>query len=269
MNRLRDLCSIVNTHSTYADVFHIFLKSYFHKTSNIPLYSFSDKFFDFEADFPHESLIYKTNNFRDQYLECLQDIPFDYILTFNDDYFLNGAPNFKALEDSLEILQRNSFGYIRYVRGPNFTNDEVFDCFYRVDATQPYAFSQTLTMWRKSDLTRIFEKVGPSGIARKSKEPQFEVLANQVLCNLGINGLVYYSGEKKVGKSHFECSVIPHIVSAVVDGYWNTSEYRDELKSLELKIGHELSKNRFKNNWLMVIKQHLYECIKRPKHRNS
>ena len=32
---------------------------------------------------------YSADNFRDQYLNCLHKVPYDFELTFNGDYFLN------------------------------------------------------------------------------------------------------------------------------------------------------------------------------------
>ena len=168
---------------------------------------------------------YSDGTFRDQYLECLDKVPFEYVLTFNDDYFLNGHPDLKEMNRCFEVLSNQPYSQIRFVRGPNFGDPTEFRKLYELDLNQPYFFSQTLALWEKEDLIRVYEKTPPSGIARKRKELQAEVLSNQACIELGLKGLIYFDDEEKVGSAHFECKIIPHIVSAVVDGFWNINSF--------------------------------------------
>jgi hypothetical protein len=174
-------------------------------------------------------------------------ISHDYILTFNDDYFVIDNPRYQQISRCIDILEKSNYSHIRLVRGANFSPLSQYEFLYPMNNKQPYFFSQTLSLWKRSDLVRVFETVGPSGIGRKRKEVQFEVLANKACEQLGMTGLVYYEGEKKVGSAHYECNLIPHVVSAIVDGYWNTREYSNELLEIENKFHLQLNPARNKS----------------------
>jgi len=248
LNTDRRYCAVVNTHDTYHDVLSVFLKSYKQHVAGIELFVFSNNKFEGCDDEGVHFFKYTADNFRDQYLQCLQQIPYDYILTFNDDYFLTGTPRYEEISRCVDLLEEGEYSHIRFVRGPNFLTPPRSPNLYPTDNKLPYFFSQTLSLWKRSDLIRVFEAVGPSGIGRKGKELQFEVLANQASEELGLTGLVYYENERKVGSAHYECNLVPHIVSAIVDGYWNTKEYSLELSETEKELGLELNPARYRKS---------------------
>ncbi len=238
-------CAVVNTHASYHDVLSVFLKCYFRYAKGIKLFVFSNESFDdFEAE-GIEFVKYSADNFRDQYLNCLHQVPYEFVLTFNDDYFLTADPKYLEISYCVDILEKSDYSHIRFVRGSNFSPTPKFHHLYPLDNKKPYFFSQTLSIWKRDALLEVFNAVGPSGIARKKREPQFEVLANGVCERLGLSGLVYYENEKKVGSAHYECNLIPHIVSAIVDGYWNTREYAKELSDIERGLGLKLNPGRY------------------------
>lgn len=245
MNFQGRCCAVVNTHSSYHDVLAVFLKSYLRHVTDVDLYVFSNEPFNNFEDAAIRFVRYSSENFRDQYLECLKHIPYEYLLTFNDDYFLTGTPQYSEISRCINVLDGGEYSHIRFVRGSNFSIPQKSLNLYPMDNKQPYFFSQTLSLWRRSDLLKIFETVAPSGIARKKREPQFEVLANSASEQLGLAGLVYYVNEKKVGTAHYECNIVPHIVSAIVDGCWNTKEYSKELRDIETDLGLQLSPCRY------------------------
>lgn len=245
MNVDSRLCAVVNTHESYHDVLSIFLKCYFRYVGNIKLFVFSSKSFDVIEGEDIQFIKYSSGNFRDQYLNCLEQVPYDFILTFNDDYFLTGHPKYSDINYCIDILDRSKYSHVRFVRGSNFSNVPVFPCLYPLDNAEPYFFSQTLSIWKRKDLLEVFNAVGPSGIARKKREPQFEVLANVACERLGLTGLVYYENEKKIGSAHYECKIVPHIVSAIVDGYWNTKEYAKGLNNIERDFSLKLNSKRY------------------------
>lgn len=261
MNIDKRYCAVVNTHASYHDVLGVFLKTYQSHTTDIPLYIFTNTAFGDLTFGPCETLMYSSANFRDQYLECLLQVPCDYVLTFNDDYFLTAPPNYLEISRCVDVLADTKHAQIRFVRGPNFTQRMGTRSLYDMDNSQPYFFSQTLSLWKREELIRIFEKVVPSGIARKGNEVQFELLANNACEMLGHTGLVYYEGEQKIGSSHYECSIIPHIVSAVVNGYWNTREYANELKQIEADHKISLAQERYRKSFVKKVKDFLYENI--------
>jgi len=254
-------CAAVNTHSSYHDVLSVFIKTYQRHATNVPLYIFTNTEIEGATQGDFKSLKYASNNFRDQYLECLVQVPFDYILTFNDDYFLTGPPNYSEISRCVDVLSRTNHAQIRFVRGPNFVLEQENTSLHGMSNRQPYFFSQTLSLWKRDALLKIFERVGPSGIARKGVEVQFEVLANKACEELGQTGLVYYEGEKKVGAAHYECNIVPHVVSAVVDGYWNTKEYAKELRQIESDYRITLAQERYRLTFFSRIRRLMSENI--------
>lgn len=198
---------------------------------------------------------YISTNFRDQYRECLLQVPFDYILTFNDDYFLMDSPKYSEISSCIDILANSKYSQIRFVRGPNFVAPPLLKNLYQMNNMRPYFFSQTLSLWKRIDLIRVFDVVGPSGIGRKGNELQFENLANTACRQLDLSGLVYFQNERKVGSAHYECNIIPHIVSAIVDGYWNTKEYVNELAKIEREFGVQLNPARYRPSLMSYLRK--------------
>jgi len=248
-------CAIVNTHSTYHDVLSVFLKCYRRFVTGIDLFIFSNERFEESGSEGLNLIQYYADNFRDQYLECLKKIPHKYVLTFNDDYFITGTPNYSEILRCIEVLDEYNFSHIRFVRGPNFIPIQNFQNLYSMDNGRPYFFSQTLSIWRTSDLINVFDLVAPSGIGRKGLEPQFEVLANKACKQLSLAGLIYYKDEKKVGAAHYECNIVPHIVSSIVDGRWNMKEYAVDLKMIEKNFGVKLNPDRYPFSFNRFIKK--------------
>lgn len=246
-------CSVVNTHSTYHDVCLIFLASYLRYASEISLFIFSNEAIKLDEAKDIHLIKYFSDNFRDQYLEALLKVPYDYVLTFNDDYFLTGKPEQSEILNCIDILESSEYSHIRFVRGPNFSTNSIYPNLYLLDSNKPFFYSQTLSLWKRTELIRLFEAVEPSGIGRKGRELQFEVLANSACKQLGLSGLIYYKNEKKVGSSHYECAVVPHIVSAIVDGYWNTKEYSTELSTLEKDFSLQLNPIRFRTSFFSKL----------------
>jgi len=250
-------CSVVNTHATYHDVCSIFLASYLKYAAGIKLFVFSNEAIKLDDANGIHLIKYFSDNFRDQYLEALLKVPHDYVLTFNDDYFLTGIPEYTEILECIDILETSAYSHIRFVRGPNFSTNSIYPNLYSLDINKPFFYSQTLSLWKRKELIRLFEAVKPSGIGRKGRELQFEVLANEACKQIGLTGLIYYKNEKKVGAAHYECSVVPHIVSAIVDGHWNTKEYSRELFMLENDLSLKLNPKRFRKSFFSKLGEFL------------
>lgn len=247
-------CAIVNTHSSYHDILDVFLRCYQRYAKGIKLFVFSNECYDGIKSAQAEFIKYSEDNFRDQYLNCLRQIPYEYVLTFNDDYFLIANPGYSEINYCVSILEKSTYSQIRFVRGSNMALEPIFHNLYPLNSSEPYFFSQTLTLWKRASLIKVFEAVAPSGIARKKREPQFEVLANSACEQLGLTGLVYYENEKKVGSAHYECRIFPHIVSAIVDGLWNVKEYAVELRCIERELDLKLNSMRNPNMFKKICR---------------
>lgn len=233
--------AVVNSHSSYHDVLKIFLQTFRKYCPSLKLYIFTDRN-DPDTFLTGETvIIYQGSTFRDQYLFGLKHVYEDIILTLNDDYFLTGIPDWNILSSCVEILQSSEYSQIRLHRGLNISETKIFDNFFQLDPNAEFFFSQTATLWKKDILKNIFENTAPSGIARQRKEVQFESIANQTTRALGLSGLVYFNNEEKRGMYHYDCSILPHVVSAIVDGRWNFLEYENELNDLLLEFDIEFS----------------------------
>ena len=233
--------AVVNSHSSYHDVLKIFLQTFRKYCPSLKLYIFTDRN---EPDtFLSEEtvIIYQGDTFRDQYLFGLKHVSEDIILTLNDDYFITGIPDWNTLSSCVEILQSSEYSQIRLHRGLNFSETKISDNLYQLDPNAEFFFSQTATLWKKDSLKNIFENTAPSGIARQRKVVDFESFANNTTSALGLSGLVYFNNEEKRGMYHYDCSILPHVVSAIVDGRWNFLEYKNELEDLSLEFDIEVS----------------------------
>lgn len=238
---------VVNSHSSYHDVLKIFLKAFRKYCPSLKLYIFTDRN-DRDIFCDNETvIIYQGETFRDQYLFSLNHVNEDIILTLNDDYFIMGEPKWDALCQCVEILKSSEHSQIRLHRGLNFRKIQIHENLYQLDPAGQFFFSQTATLWKKNCLKKIFEQTPPSGIARQGKEVQFETIANLTTRTLGLTGLVYFNNEMKRGRYHYDCSILPHVVSAIVDGRWNFIEYSNELDDISLEFGIDVSV-RGKNN---------------------
>lgn len=253
-----ELAWVVNSHHSYHDVLHIFIALFEIFCPDRKLYILTD---DVEGLGKYKNIkciTYKSDNFRDQYLEAIEKIPEKYLLTFNDDYFISAPPDLLLLDEILGVLKSSNASFIRLVRGPNFGPQTIYRNCYELDISKEYFFSQTLSMWERDRLIDVFRGTRPSGIARKGNEEQFEKLANETCKHFGLKGFVYWNKEAREGNGHYGCSVVPHIVSAVIDGLWNTVEYKAELKALEELLGFNFLESR-----KMTSFQEFYRKFKR------
>lgn len=224
-------CSVVNSHQSYHDVLNVFLLCYRRFLKDIPLYICTNSARGISLNSGEKIIEYQGEVFSNQALYSLLRIDYEIILTFNDDYLVTNYANMNELNRLINLLSKSEYSQIRLVRGPNFSFKEINPHLFELDNTLPYFFSQTLTLWKRHDLIKIYENTPISGIARKKSELQFELLANKTCKNFNIKGLVYYAGSKKKG-FHYRCEVIPHLESAVVDGFWNICDYKMELRKI-------------------------------------
>jgi len=254
---------VVNSHSTYHDVLEIFLATFHEYCPHLKLYIFTD-YLDTKLFRNWENIvIYKGKTFRDQYLFCLKQIEEDTILTLNDDYFITSPPKSASVSYLVEKLKQSNYSQIRLHRGPNFGRKIDGKNLYNLDVNSSFFYSQTATLWKTKDLIKLYEGTAPSGIARKGNEQQFEVLANETAKELRLEGLVFFDGEKKRGRYHFDCSIFPYMASAIVDGKWNFLEYSSELKETERKFGCNLSLRHSNRTFYSCFLEPFYAYAKR------
>ena len=233
------LALIVNTHSSYSDVWPMFfsqLYTYWDPT-RWPVYVFSDtpKIDGVVVDvFKPTILVYNNDiSYREQYFECLRQVKEPFVITVSEDYIIYGPIDFIALQRYTNVLgsmkELSFIGLSRGVDDPGSSVAENADLFHRPEnGTQVY--SQTATIWRTRDLLKIYE-IGPDHHIA-DRYPAFEDSANEICKKMGIKGLLAYRGERKRGMVHYDNSVFPYIATALVKGKWNIREYQNELGPL-------------------------------------
>jgi len=227
-----NFCIVVNTFSSYSDIWEMFFKQLEKHFPNQKVYVFSDE--DNKLFEKYNVVIYdKDLDFRTQYYECLKSVGEKYCLNMNDDYIMYYDVNVGVIHKLLDYLEKNlDISFIRVAKGYNNTEKMADKDLYFLDLNFPFFYSQTVSIWRTETLLKIHELSPKSSIARKDNLPQLEVVANEICKSLKLNGLYHYDKEPKRGSSHYDSYIFPYIASALVSGKWNFSEYNKELLPL-------------------------------------
>lgn len=228
-----NLAIIVNTHSSYSDIWPMFFGELEKFFPDQKVYIFSDVDLT-GTNTKYVSVKYDpTLDFRSQYLSCLSSIQEPYCLTLNDDYVLTGEANKLELSAMLEIMGLDKLiTQIRVAKGFNGTDKQYGTKYFYLDLNQDFFYTQSVAIW-KTDILEAIHWLSPnSSIARKDNLPQLEVEANKVCQSMNLRGLYYFDNELKRGMYHYDSSIFPHIASALVGGKWNFREYPTQLLSL-------------------------------------
>lgn len=140
------------------------------------------------------------------------------------------------LDDYINIMNNDkSISFIRLIKsGINDDSNRYNDNLFYIDRNSHYFYSTQATIWRKSELLRLFKE-------SKSISIRDEVRNSYFLMANGSIGLCAYLTGKKVG-GHFNSYSYPYIATAIVQGKWNTLEYNDELSKLFQK--YSIDKNK-------------------------
>jgi len=192
-------------------------------------YVFSNK----PCDKGFKDIIYSDSvSFTEQYTHGLQQVSEDYVLTLNEDYILYdsilGSSFFSRL---LDKMKQHELDFVRLQKGESYGTRSVpgeVSLFY-VDNSSPDLYSQTPTIWNKDKLLKVHTEGPKLGIGEDNPEKMFEPNASNICRTLGIKGCYVYNGEPKRGTAHYDSLILPCILSALVKGKWNISEYSDEL----------------------------------------
>ena len=235
---MRDVCLVINTFSKYSDVWQMFFDSLDKHFPDIKRYVFVDQG---EPDKKSTTIHYKKEDlFRTQFISCIEKVPEKYCIFISEDYVLYDDVRTDLLERYRGVLDENkNLSFIKLVKGMDFGEPRYknHDDLYQMSNVFPYFYSQSASLWRTRDLEKIFKNTKDSHIAGQDMSQQLEILANDTCQMLDIQGLYCYNGERKIGISHHDNIVFPHIATALVKGKWNLSEYGDKLRPLLEKYG--------------------------------
>lgn len=241
---MKNLCIIVNTHSSQKDVWPMFFGQLEKHCPKIKTYIFTDEGTGVPEGY--ETVIYNKNEmFRTQYLECLKKVSEEFLIYLNEDYVLYDDVNFEKIKEYIQVLENDpEISCIRFTRAGNITDKKLKEDLFYLSHDKSNFFSQTAGIWRRKILQKIHELGPDTHIASGGDQyGHFEVDANEVCKNLNLKGLIAYNNEpKRLGASHYDSSVFPYVATALVRGRWNLREYTNELFPLLSKYGIDFSK---------------------------
>ena len=231
---LQEIPIVVNTTSKNSDVWKMFysqIKKHFPQHAEI--YTFSDVP---NNEFIGQTFLYDKNlKFRSQFLSCIKKVPEDYCIFISEDYVLYDNVNINKIEFLQNILREDdTISFIKLFKGADFQEPlyKGIENLFELSLSNPYFFSQSATLWRTRDLEKIFENGPDLHIAGEGLNDHFELGAQETCRKLNLKGLYYYNNEPKRGIHHHDCSIFPHVATALVKGKWNLSEYYKELMPL-------------------------------------
>jgi hypothetical protein len=243
LEKMDNVALVVNTHSSYSDLWNMFFDKKNHYFPNIKTYVFSDSGeFDENCTVVHYD---KDKNFRSQFLSCIGAVKEDYCIFISEDYILCDYPNEELLNRYMGVLEEHKYlSFVRLLKGASFgePNFKGHKDLFELSNVLPYFYSQSAALWKTKHLEAIFAKGPDLHIAGTNEDQQFEIAANKVCQHLDMRGLYSYHGEPKRGIYHHDSVVFPHIATAIIKGKWNLSEYPKELTPLleEYNINPEL-----------------------------
>jgi len=229
-----DICIAVNTTSKNSDLWKMFyVQLQKHFPQRISIYTFNDSPSD---EFIGTSFLYDKNlKFRSQFLSCIKKVKEDYCIFVSEDYILYDGVDIDGIEYLQDVLREDEgLSFIRLFKGMDFSEPcyKNSDNLFKLSNSNPYFYSQSATVWRTRDLEKIFENGPDLHIGGERPNDHFELGANETCKKLNLRGLYYYNHEPKRGIYHHDCSIFPHVATALVKGKWNLTEYYHELMPL-------------------------------------
>ena len=252
--RINNLAIVVNTHSSMKDIWEMFtgeLNFYFPKQK---VYFFSDQ--NSKLFLNHKKIIYNSNDdFTSQYYNCLSKVTEPYVITLNEDYILYDFVKNNFIKKYISILKyNNNLSFIRFHKGPNYTNIKYQDYLYFLDSSKRHLYSQTATLWKRNHLLELYKAAPRSYIGKKNRKNK-NILCTEdeidKICRIKkLKGLYSFHNEKKIGHSNYDSYTFPYLQSVIVKGQWNYKEYKQKLKILMKKYKINESKRKiFLNNY--------------------
>ena len=252
---LKNLCFVVNTHSSMKDIWplcSIFLNKYI---PNSKIYIFSNINSQYFKNF--KTIIYNQNlDFTSQYLNCLKKVNESFCITLNDDYFLSGKVDFKKIGKLISILKENKkISFIRLFKcdTPNYSNIMIDKNLFIINPNMKNIYSQSATLWNLNHLKNLYAQSPKGFIGKKGKLNKFQNKYNlctedevdKIALKKNILGLYTYYGERKRGYSFYESKILPHLNSVIIGGEWNFIEYKKELKNILKNINMKIQEKLF------------------------
>jgi hypothetical protein len=178
----------------------------------------------------------EESDYYEQILLGLSKIETDYLIYSQEDYVLYDFVNKDLISKYVNLLDNDrDIMFLRLINaGLNGLEKDYDDEFIVIDEDNEYYFSTQITIWRKSDLERMFKLSKTKYISEEPKNSPF-------LKSLNGLGLCTKLKGDMVG-NHFNSLIYPYTAVAILRGKWNFSEYGEILEKLLNK--YNIDKNK-------------------------
>ena len=164
------------------------------------------------------------NIYKDRVLSCLNKLNDEEIVLFcHEDMFLYDEPNFKIINDYIDLIKNNECDLIKLIRAfENLQKSILHENLFINPSNQLFSIQPTLL--KVKTIKHIYKNVPGKNIwefeANTSRKYLYDLIS---LCSF--DEFV----DKKRGKFHYDSSVYPYVCTAVIKGKWNFKEYKKEL----------------------------------------
>lgn len=224
-----EVCCVTYTTSKYADIWPMYFNQLTKHKGGIKSYALSDKGSGTIFPFLEHQLIEHDDAtaYWAQYAQALDQIPEDYVIYLQDDFFLYADVNHELLQRALDFLKNSDYDYVRLIRCGYQTplDKHVKDNFFEVDMATQDAFSMQATLWKKRRMRDLYTHVAS---AKWLEGEHWNVGARQ----MKIKGVFTWNGEPQIGKFHYDSVIWPYVCTGINKGQWNMDEYPEIMKRL-------------------------------------
>ena len=214
---------LLYTHSDYSWVWR-----YWHQQTDKFLNNFEKIFLiNSNSSFRQDYSIIRydeKNIYKDRVLSCLNKLNDEEIVLFcHEDMFLYDEPNFKIINDYIDLIKNNECDLIKLIRAfENLQKSILHENLFINPSNQLFSIQPTLL--KVKTIKHIYKNVPGKNIwefeANTSRKYLYDLIS---LCSF--DEFV----DKKRGKFHYDSSVYPYVCTAVIKGKWNFKEYKKEL----------------------------------------
>ena len=166
----------------------------------------------------------EKNIYKDRVLSCLNKLNDEEIVLFcHEDMFLYDKPNFKILNDYIDLIKNDECDLIKLIRAFENLNKSSLHQNLLINPSNQL-FSIQPTLHKVKTIKYIYNNVPGKNIWEFEANTSKEYL-NDLISLCSFNEFV----DRKRGKFHYDSSVYPYVCTAVIKGKWNFKEYKKEL----------------------------------------
>lgn len=220
------ICQIAYTNSNCSDLWPMFIEQSW-KHTLLPLYMITDEVTIGLSNGANGLFTYSNDEkYCDVWANAIRHFGVDYFIYLQEDFVLYNVVDERTIGQYVDVLHKNKdYSFIRLLKATSFKNKQLTDTLFEVEPGNKNVFAMQPTIWRAGDYLRLLNEV------RGEKWLEYPEYRKKMI-RMGMKGMYHDDGEPKRGKYHHDSNVYPAILSALIKGEWNTSEYRSELNPL-------------------------------------